>query len=72
VSYLWHCTDDLHSHFLACPNVKCLHNFAKRALTKKLYQIISFAQLAIFLNNVVSVFIVNLVVSPMTLHKDQS
>ena len=70
MSYLRYCTNDLHSHFLSCPDIKRFHNFAKRALAKQLYQIVSFSQFAILLNNVVSIFVVDFLVGFMPLHKE--
>lgn len=61
-AYLGHGADDLYCHLFPTPSVDCPHDFPKGALSQKRYQAIPFAELAILLHDVVSVFVVNLLV----------
>ena len=67
VTYLRHCSYDLHSHFSPCSNVQCLHDFTKSALPKELQEAVSLAEPAVLVNNIMPVFVIDLVISFMSL-----
>lgn len=58
---LGHCTYDLHSNFLPCPYIQRSHHFAKCALPQQRNQIIPLAESTVLLNDVMTVFIVDLI-----------
>ena len=66
--YLRHCAYDLDSDLLSCSGIDSLYHFSESALTKKLEQIISLAELAVLLDNIVTVFVIDLVSRLVALH----
>jgi len=60
-AHLWYGANDLHGHFFPCPEVYRFHDLAEGALTEQVHQRVLFAQPAIFLYDVVPVFVINFV-----------
>lgn len=67
-TYLWYRADDLDSK-LSILAVTGSDDFAECTLTKQVDQVVAIADAASFLYNVVSIFIVDLVVVLVTLRK---
>lgn len=67
MAYLRHCAYYLDSNILPCPYIKSLDYFAKGALAEQRHQVIALTQPAVLLDDVVAVFVVDLVAWLMTL-----
>ena len=67
--YLRHCSDDLDSNFLVLGPVPSTHDLAKSTLPKQIDQAIPFTDHAVLLDNVVAIFIINLLLSLVALRR---